>query len=295
MTESIASPNSGVQAILNATEKDLGGFSVRRCLPHRLCKKVGPFVFFDHMGPAIFKSGDGIDVRPHPHIGLATITYLFEGEIIHRDNLGYVQAIQPGALNLMTSGKGIVHSERTSDLARQEGQTLHGLQVWVALPEQFEEVDPDFLHYKNKDLPIIDVNGAKIRIIIGSAFQQQSPVKTYSPLFYLDVDMPDQSNFTIPEDYPERAIHIVSGEVEVNGNTLKVYETAVLEGSENINIIAKQNSRLVIFGGDEINDRHIWWNFVSSSKERIELAKQDWKSGRFGNVPGETEYIPLPD
>ncbi|MGK0298015.1 MAG: redox-sensitive bicupin YhaK (pirin superfamily) [Gammaproteobacteria bacterium] len=295
MTESIESPCSGIRAILQATEKDLGGFSVRRYLPHRLCKKVGPFVFFDHMGPAIFKSGDGIDVRPHPHIGLATITYLFEGEIIHRDNLGYVQAIQPGALNLMTSGKGIVHSERTSELARQQGQTLHGLQVWVALPEEFEEVDPDFLHYENKDLPIININGAEIRIIIGTAFQQQSPVKTYSPLFYLDVDMPDQSSFILPDDYPERAIHIISGEVEVNGNALKMYEMAVLERSENIKIIAKQDSRLVIFGGDVINDRHLWWNFVSSSKERIDVAKQDWKSGHFGNIPGETEYIPLPE
>jgi redox-sensitive bicupin YhaK (pirin superfamily) len=295
MNKYLHSPVQGIEAIIKPALKDLGGFSVRRYLPHGSHRKVGPFVFFDHMGPALFKPGDGIDVRPHPHIGLATITYLFEGEIIHRDNLGHVQPIIPGAVNWMTAGRGIAHSERTGEQTRQQGHTLHGLQVWVALPEEFEEVQADFLHYDQQELPVIEVKGAVIRIIIGSAFALNSPVKTHSPLFYLDIKIASQATLVIPEDYPERAIHVVDGAVTVNGYTVAAFEMAVCEKSKKIEITAGKDSRLVIFGGNTITDRFLWWNFVSSSRQRIEKAKQDWRNGSFDQIPGETEFIPLPD
>jgi len=295
MDEFIQSPCSGISSIIHASEKDLGGFSVRRYIPHMKQRKVGPFVFFDHMLPAKFKPGNGIDVRPHPHIGLATITYLFDGEIVHRDSLGYVQSITPGAVNWMTAGRGVVHSERTGEAAQRLGQTLHGIQVWVALPEQFEEVEPDFIHFDKTELPVISNDGVTIRIIVGKVFSEESPVKTYSPLFYLDVEMGKDSRLILPEDYAERALHIVAGQIQVENTNLGLYDMAICNESEHIEIKALQQSRFIIFGGEAMTDRFVWWNFVSSSRKRIEMAKQDWKNNKFEKVPGESEFIPLPD
>lgn len=285
----------GISEIINPVEKDLGGFSVRRYLPHRLLRRVGPFVFFDHMGPADFPAGTGIDVRPHPHIGLSTITYLFDGEIMHRDSLGYVQAITPGAVNWMTAGRGIVHSERTGDEARQNGQRLHGLQVWVGLPEDAEEVAPEFFHYESDSIPRVVKDGIDIRVVVGEAFGAASPVKTYSPLFYVDVDMQAGASIQLPDTYPERAIHVAGGKVNINGSSLSMYDMAIAKASAMVEISAEERSRVVLFGGEAMNHRHVWWNFVSSSRDKIEAAKNDWKNNRFDHVPGETEFIPLPE
>lgn len=295
MKNTLISPVSGITAIIKPDEKDLGGFTIQRYIPLGAHRKVGPFVFFDYIGPANFNPGEGIDVRPHPHIGLSTVTYLFEGEIVHRDNLGYVQTITPGAVNWMTAGRGIAHSERTGDDTRRRGHTLHGIQIWVALPEEKEEVTPYFHHYEEQDLPLIEVNGVMIRIIIGELFGNESPVKTHTPLFYLNVNMPAKSTFVLPDNYPERAIHVVSGGLAVNGYEVNTHEMAVCEESVTMELRTVKDTHLVIFGGEAISDRFLWWNFVSSSRDRIETAKQDWKNGQFDKIPGETEFIPLPE
>ncbi len=276
-------------------EKDLGSFSVRRYIPHFKQKKVGPFVFFDHMGPAEFEPGNGIDVRPHPHIGLSTVTYLFEGEIHHRDSLGYVQTITTGAVNWVTAGKGIVHSERTGDEYRANGHRLHGLQVWVGLPEEHEETEPEFVHYDSEAIPQLEHNGVKISVVIGSAFGETSPVSTHSPLFYLDVHMPAGTSLDLPDDYKERGIHVIEGPVSVNDYQVDPLEMAICKADDAINVTANTDARLILFGGAPLSERYMWWNFVSSKRERIELAKQGWKEGEFDNVPGETEFIPLPE
>jgi redox-sensitive bicupin YhaK (pirin superfamily) len=295
MKNIIQMPISGISALIKPVEKDLGGFTVRRYIPHALQKRIGPFVFFDHMGPAEFEPGKGIDVRPHPHIGLATITYLFEGEIYHRDSLGYVQPITPGAVNWMTAGKGIVHSERTGDETRAQGHRLHGLQVWVGLPEEHEETDPGFVHYDKGDMPEVKLGGITLRVIIGSAFGETSPIFTHSLLFYLDVNLPAGESMSLPEDYEERGLHVVDGTVLVNGYTVNSYEMMVCKPGEKVEISTESSARVVLFGGASLSDRHVWWNFVSSSRERIEQAKKDWKDGRFDAVPGEVEFIPLPE
>lgn len=288
-------PCAGIDVIIRATERDLDGFSVRRYLPHLQCRKVGPFVFFDHFGPADFAPGKGMDVRPHPHIGLATISYLFAGEIMHRDSLGYVQAISPGEVNWMTAGRGIVHSERTGDRVRATGHHLHGLQVWVALPETDEETEPAFQHYGQEALPVMTDGKVSLRLIAGSALGLHSPVTTFSPLFYLDVEMPQGSTLRVTDEYAERALHVISGELAVGNHRLSAFDMAICTRSASIDMEAMETTRLVLFGGASITDRFIWWNFVSSSKQRIEQAKLDWKEGRFAKVPGETEFIPLPD
>ena len=290
-----AAPCDGIDLVIKATERDLDSFSVRRYLPHLQCRKVGPFVFFDHFGPADFAPGTGIDVRPHPHIGLATISYLFAGEIMHRDSLGFVQAIAPGEVNWMTAGRGIVHSERSGDLARANGQHLHGLQVWVGLPESDEATEPAFQHIGQQELPVIRQGDVTMRLIAGSAWGHDSPVTTYSPLFYLDVQMPQGATLTITDEYAERALHVISGSVAVRDRQFGAFDMAICRRSARIDITAVADTRLVLFGGAPISDRFIWWNFVSSSKQRIEQAKLDWKDGRFAQVPGETEFIPLPD
>lgn len=291
----LESPCDGISAILQTKERPLDSFSVRRFLPHPQCRKVGPFVFFDHMGPAEFKPGQGMDVRPHPHIGLATVTYLFEGEMLHRDSLGYVQNIIPGAVNWMIAGKGIVHSERTGDTARASGQRMHGLQVWVALPDTHEETEAGFSHHGSDELPIIRQGEVKMTLIAGQAYSQQSPVKVFSPMFYLDVQMPAGANIQMPDEYAERAIHLISGEIEIGGRKIDPYNMAICREGEQVKITALHPSRLVLFGGAAMTNRFLWWNFVSSSKERIEQAKLDWKENRFGRVPGESEFIPLPE
>lgn len=293
--EFTTAPYDGIDVVIQARVRDLDSFSVRRYLPHLQCRKIGPFVFFDHFGPVDFPPNTGIDVRPHPHIGLATLTYLFDGEIMHRDSLGYVQAIKPGEINWMTAGRGIVHSERTGDTARTTGQHLHGLQVWIALPEADEETSPAFQHCTQSELPVIRQGDVTLRLVAGSVYSQQSPVRTYSPLFYLDVQMPAGTTLQIPDEYPQRALHMISGSLAIGERRFGPFDMAICSESAKIEVMALANTRIVIFGGTSINERFVWWNFVSSSKQRIEQAKLDWKEGRFARVPGETEFIPLPE
>lgn len=294
-TEPRCSPNDGaVELVIEPRERDLGEFSVRRVLPSGKRRMVGPFIFFDHMGPAEFPPGKGIQVRPHPHIGLATITYLFEGAIMHRDSLGYVQPIEAGAVNLMTAGRGIVHSERAGDDLDTDAR-LHGIQSWMALPDGEEECAPSFAHFPSDSLPEWERDGARVRVIMGEAFGQSSPVTTYSPTLYLDCRMTTESALSLPETYRELAVYVVSGEVRVDGSDYGSGVMAVACPGRSIVLEARAESRVMVIGGDPVGPRHIWWNFVSSSKERIETAKADWKEGRFDPVPGETEFIPLPE
>lgn len=285
-----------VKRVIKSHEKDLGGFTVRRVLPAAEHRRVGPFIFFDHLGPARFAAGTGMDVRPHPHIGLSTLTYLFEGQILHRDSLGFVQNIEPGAVNWMTAGKGIVHSERTPDELRATGFDMHGLQIWIALPDGKEEIEPSFHHHPTGSLPTFEKEGVRMRLVAGEAFGQRSPVTTHSPLFYLDVEAQAGAAIPLPDEYPERAVYVVSGEIEIDSETYHGPRMLVLNEGVRPAITAKTTSRLMLLGGAPLaSDRTVWWNFSSSSKARIEAAKQDWKEGRFGQVPGETEFIPLPE
>ena len=283
-----------VELIIEPKEKDLGEFTVRRVLPAPEKRMVGSFVFFDHMGPAEFPPGQGIQVRPHPHIGIATVTYLFEGEIMHRDNLGFVQPIQRGAVNLMTAGSGIVHSERAGD-DLHETSRLHGIQSWMALPESEEERDAAFQHYPAADLPDIEVNGVNVRVIIGEAYGHASPVHAYSSTLYLECVMPEGSEVSLPDQYDEIAAYIVSGSVTIDGRTFGEGVMAVARADAVMTLTANEESRVMVVGGEALGRRHMYWNFVSSSRERIEKAKSDWREGRFGEIPGETEFIPLPD
>ncbi len=283
-----------VELLIAPHQKDLGGFSVRRVLPSRERLMVGPFIFFDHMGPAEFPPGKGIQVRPHPHIGLSTVTYLFEGEIMHRDSLGFVQPIRAGAVNLMTAGRGIVHSERAGD-DLQTTSRLHGIQSWMALPENREEMEPAFEHTPSDELPEREVDGVTTRCIMGAAFGLQSPVTTYSPTLYLECLMPAGSQLELPGEYPEQAVYIVSGTVRIDDQIHAGGVMAVASANRTMTLVACKDSRVMVVGGTAVGDRHIWWNFVHSSWDQIEQAKDDWKAGRFVQVPGEKEFIPLPD
>jgi redox-sensitive bicupin YhaK (pirin superfamily) len=276
--------------------KDIGGFTVRRLLPSLPHKLVGPFIFFDHMGPAAFEAGRGLDVRPHPHIGLATVTYLFEGAILHRDSLGTIQEIHPGDVNWMTAGAGIAHSERTPQPLRQSGGALHGIQVWVALPQQHEQVAPGFEHHPAATLPQITFPGVRMRLIAGSAFGQRAPATTFSAMFYLAVEMEPGARFVLPAEHPERAAYLVDGAVDIDGTALAERHMAVLPGTQELTIESRGASRLMLLGGAPIDgERFIWWNFVASSREAIAAAKERWRAQDFGRVPDETEWIPLPD
>jgi len=281
--------------ILEPAEKDLGGFSVRRLLPSREVQSVGPYVFFDHLGPARFAPGQGIDVRPHPHIGLATITYLFEGEILHRDSLGSVQPINPHAINWMTAGRGIVHSERTPPEVRAQGHTLHALQLWVALPVEVEQTDPGFIHYDAGILPEVHDQHCTVRVMIGEAFGIRSPVRTFSETLYIEVNLKSGVSVTLPDHISERAVYLVSGALTVGEAELPLQSMVVFDGTRGIELTASENSRLVMIGGTPLGKRTVWWNLVASRRELIEQAKQDWQAGRFPRVPGETEFIPLPE
>jgi hypothetical protein len=283
-----------IELLIEPRETDLGEFSVRRALPSRKRRQVGPFVFFDHMGPAQFAPGDGIAVRPHPHIGIATITYLFEGEIMHRDSLGVVQPIRAGAINLMTAGRGIVHSERAGD-DLHETSTLHGIQSWIALPEREEECEPDFSHYPAEDLPNLELPGARLILIMGEAYGRQSPVKTYSRTLYLECQLEAGAELALPADEQELAFYVVEGAVEVDGETHAAGVMGVLRPAAGGRLRAQQASRVMAIGGDSLGERHIFWNFVHSNPQRIEQAKADWRGGRFAPVPGDDEFIPLPD
>ncbi|MCF6808422.1 pirin family protein [Thiotrichales bacterium 19S9-12] len=280
--------------LLKPREKNLGGFTVRRMLPVKEQKMVGPWIFFDHIGPANFAQGEGINVRPHPHINLATVTYLFDGEIFHRDSLGNQQSIYPGDINLMVAGKGIAHSERERPEVKNSNHKLHGLQLWHALPEEFEEVDPEFHHYPKKLMPKLTVNDVSIRVMIGEGYGFKSPVKTFMKTFYAEALIPKDSVLELPQ-LEEIAVYVVSGNIQIEDKSILTHQMAILNSQLN-EIKATSDAQIAVIGGDYLGDRHIEWNFVSSRKERIEQAKQDWKNGVFPKVPGDSEeYIPLPD
>jgi hypothetical protein len=292
-------PGSSVETLIVPRTRDLGdGFEVRRALPSVRRRMVGPFIFFDQMGPAVFRSGHGLDVRPHPHIGLATVTYLFEGEILHRDSLGTVQSIHPGAVNWMVAGRGIAHSERTPPELRATGGRLYGIQSWVAVPKQHEETAPAFAHTPADALPVLEDAGTRVRLIAGGLYGARSPVGTLSELFYADAVLAAGARLQVPASHEERAVYVAEGGVELGGQVYGTGQLLVLRpGAEGVLTgPGPTGGRVLLFGGEPMDGpRHIWWNFVSSSKERIEQAKADWRAGRIGPVPGETEFIPLPE
>ncbi|GGK49070.1 pirin family protein [Salinarimonas ramus] len=286
---------NAIETVIVPRARDIGSFEVRRALPSAKKQMIGPFIFFDQMGPAEFLLGAGMDVRPHPHIGLATVTYLFDGEIMHRDSLGTELPIRPGALNLMTAGRGITHSERTSADLRTTGSTLFGIQSWVALSEKDEETEPGFVHYAADDLPVLEGEGKTVRLVVGGALGATSPVRTSTATLYADVALVAGAVFPLDAEYEERAIYTVSGEVEIAGDRFGPGQLLVFRPGDRIAIRAVSDARFVVLGGEPMDGpRHIWWNFVSSRRERIEEAKNDWREGRFAMVPGETEFIPLP-
>jgi len=282
--------------MLAGHQKDLGGgFLVRRLLPAAARRSVGPFIFFDHFGPSREEPGVNHDVRPHPHIGLATVTYLFEGAMLHRDSLGSHQLIEPGAINWMTAGRGIVHSERRPESLRDTTYVNHGLQLWVALPREAEEVEPSFEHTPAAAIPELPVGDAMVRVLVGEAFGQRSPVHTLAPTLYLDIQLPAGGRLDLPPLASEMALYVVQGALLVNGHAVPTQQMAVL-GSESVSLSASDATRLVVIGGAPLDGpRHIWWNFVSSRRERITQAADDWQAQRLGQVPGETELIPLPE
>ena len=294
--EELARETSAIETVIVPRARDLGAFAVRRALPSSSRQMVGPFIFFDQMGPAEFLLGAGIDVRPHPHIGLATVTYLIDGEIIHRDSLGTLQAIRPGEVNWMTAGRGIAHSERTAPEARTAGARLFGIQTWVALPKDAEETAPAFAHHGVGDLPLIDDVGTTVRLVLGSLYGKSSPVRTFSEMFYADATLDAGALLPLDPSHEERAVYVVGGTVEVAGDRFGEAQLLVFRPGDRITIAAVSPARLILLGGEPMDGpRHIWWNFVSSSKERIEQAKADWRAGRFTPVPGDAEFIPLPE
>jgi redox-sensitive bicupin YhaK (pirin superfamily) len=286
-----------IEQVIVPRARDLGGFSVRRALPAAGKQMVGPFIFFDQMGPAEFLIGTGIDVRPHPHIGLATVTYLFDGEITHRDSLGTALSIKPGELNLMTAGRGIVHSERTSAEERSKGPRLFGIQAWAALPRAHEEDPPTFAHYGAGELPRLTGEGKTVRVIIGQLYGKTSPAVFPHPSFYAEAVLAPGATLPLDPDYDERAVFIASGQIDVAGETFEAGRLLVFRPGDRISILALSQTRLILLGGEPMDgQRHIWWNFVSSSKDRIDDAKADWKAKRFASVPGDAEeFIPLPE
>jgi redox-sensitive bicupin YhaK (pirin superfamily) len=292
-----ASAAEAIELMIVPRSVDLGGFEVRRALPHAQRRMVGPFIFFDHFGPAEFHTGQGIDVRPHPHIGLATVTYLFDGEIMHRDSLGTTIAIQPGEVNLMTAGRGIVHSERTAPEQRIAGGTLHGLQCWLGLPAGDEEIDATFAHHGTAELPRLIDEGKALRVIAGSLLGETSPVPTLSPTLFAEAALAPGASLPFDPETEERAVYVVAGEIEIAGDRFGAGRLLILRPGDRITVTAANEARVVLLGGAAMDGpRHIWWNFVSSRNERIEQAKADWKAGRFDTVPGDDkEFIPLPE
>jgi len=286
-----------LELVLVPRSVDLDDFAVRRALPHTKRRTVGPYVFFDHFGPAEFKAGRGLDVRPHPHIGLSTLTYLYDGEIIHRDTLGVNAAIRPGEVNWMTAGRGIVHSERTAPERRTDGEPLHGLQLWVAMMAKDEENDPNFSHHSGDELPVVNGEGKTARIVAGKMFGAASPLKTFIDAVFADVALEAGASVPLDADYEERAVYVSSGEIEIAGDRFQTGQMLIFRPGDRISVKAVSPSRFAIVGGAPLDGpRHVWWNFVSSRRERIEQAKEEWKKGWFGKVPGdEIEFIPLPE
>ena len=285
-----------IETIIVPRARDLGGFEVRRALPSTQRQMIGPFIFFDQMGPAEFLLGTGMDVRPHPHIGLSTVTYLFDGEIMHRDSLGTELPIRPGELNWMTAGRGITHSERTPPELRAAGSRLFGIQSWVALSAKDEEMTPDFVHYDAKHMPVLSDESKTVRVIAGAILGASSPVSTSSPMFYADVALRAGAAVPLDADYDERAIYTVSGEIEISGDVFGPAQLLVFRPGDRITVRARADARFMMLGGEPMDGpRFIWWNFVSSRKNRIEQAKADWKAARFDSVPRDSEFIPLPE
>jgi len=293
----VTADNGPVTITIEPKPRDLGdNFMVRRALPSIEKRMVGPFIFWDEFGPTHFQPGEGFDVRPHPHINLATVTYVFEGEIFHRDTLGSAQAILPGDVNWMSAGRGIAHSERTRPELRVAGSPLSGIQSWVALPDAHEESAPFFKHHGKGALPSIEEGGKRVRVIAGALYGVRSPVETYSDLFYADAQLDAGAVLPLDAEHEERAIYLVSGEIDIAGDLFAPGRLLVLRPGDAITIRAVSPTRLMLLGGAPLGRRHIWWNFVSSRKERIEQAKADWRAGRFGTIPGDDkDFIPLPD
>ena len=291
-------PPPGLETVIIPRAHDVGGFEVRRALPARERQMVGPFIFFDQMGPGEFLTGKGLDVRPHPHIGLSTVTYLFEGEILHRDSLGSAQAIQPGALNWMTAGRGIVHSERTDPAKRDHAQRMYGIQSWVALPKSAEETAPAFVHHDAAALPVVEEAGLRMRLIAGEGWGMKAPVAVSSPLFYADAILSPGGRLPLPAEHEERGAYVVEGSVEVAGTVFEAGRMLVFRAGDALALTAgPRGARLLMLGGATMDGpRYLFWNFVASSREKLEQAKADWKAGRFAKVPGDDkEFIPLPE
>jgi redox-sensitive bicupin YhaK (pirin superfamily) len=288
---------AAIKQIIAPRTVDLGDFSVRRALPSAQTRMVGPFIFFDHFGPAEFRAGRGIDVRPHPHIGLATVTYLFDGEILHRDSLGTEVPIRPGEVNWMTAGRGIVHSERTGPERRAHGGGLHGLQCWVALPGSKEEMEPGFAHHGTEVLPAVQDGGKTVNVVIGKLYGMRSPVVAASETIFAEVQLKSGASLPLDADHEERAIYVVDGEIDLAGDRFGPAHLLIFRPGDKLTVKALTDARFAIVGGAPMDGpRHIWWNFVSSRKERIEQAKAEWQAGHFGKVPGdEIEFIPLPE
>lgn len=286
-----------IETLIIPRANDVGGFEVRRALPTARRRLVGPFIFFDRMGPAIMRSGQAMDVHPHPHIGLATVTYLFDGKVRHRDSLGTEMVIEPGDLNLMTAGRGIVHSERTPEELRGSPMAISGLQTWLALPDGGEEVDPLFENTSRASMPVIDQDGTSGRVVIGSFHGLRSPVRTASDTLYVDLRLEPGARLQIPPDAEERAIYVLDGDVEIMGDRFPADRLLAFRPGDEIVVGTQRGAHLMLFGGASLGSRrYIWWNFVSSSRERIEQAKEEWRSGRFDIVPGDAEeFIPLPE
>jgi len=290
------SPQGTADIIVEPSVKDLGGFRVRRALPSIKRRMVGPFIFLDHMGPARFERDEGMDVRPHPHIGLATVTYLVEGSIFHRDTLGSAQDIVPGDINWMTAGRGIAHSERSSPESRRQARQMQGIQSWVGLPKAMEEAEPGFFHHPGSTLPVLTDKGVHLRVIAGTAYGAASPVQVYSHTLYVDAQLHAGAALPLPKEHAERSVYVLSGDIEIAGEVFGPCRLLIFRPNDQITIRALADARFIIAGGEPLDGpRHIWWNFVSSSKERIEQAKADWAGGKFGLVPhDEVEFIPLP-
>ena len=283
-------------SLLRPHLRDLGDLVVRRLLPAHPTRSVGPFVFFDHFGPVTFAPGQGIDVRPHPHIGLATVTYLFAGALMHRDSLGTVQRIEPGDVNWMTAGRGIVHSERSDARERAAGSAMHGLQTWVALPHEHEEAPPGFVHVESARLPRFERDGVQGVVVAGRAFGATSPAPTFTETLYVALDLAGDAVIELPAEHEERAVYAIEGDLALDGSPLPLHHLAVLPAGGSVTLSARSPSRAMLVGGAPLDgERVIWWNFVSSSRSRIEAAKDDWRAQRFGRVPGDHEFIPLPD
>lgn len=288
---------NAIENLIIPRSSDIGGFEVRRALPTRQRRLVGPFIFFDRMGPAILKAGEALDVKPHPHIGLSTVTYLFDGEIKHRDSLGTELVIRPGDVNLMTAGRGIVHSERTPENLRGHPLSMSGLQTWLALPDDKEEIDPAFAHTAKENMPIIDLAGVTGRVVMGALDGISSPVETFTDTLYADLALAAGRRFPFSAAHEERAIYILSGSLIVAGDRFAADQLLVFRPGDEITLEGgPEGCHLMLFGGAALNSkRYIWWNFVSSSKERIEQAKEEWRTARFDIVPGdEEEFVPLP-